>query len=390
MPWPRLPGPAPVPAPRPVGGRGRASRLLPVALEICTVWNMIDVTRESTAPVDRLWSVHLRRAPLAAVAAHGGCRDPPRPGPPRRGGRVLHRGAARAAAAVWTITAWEEGRSFTWESTRPGIRSVGTHTLRPGAGRQHHHRARHHLARCCSHRWCGWRWAARACDYVTREAAALDADGRRGRRGRRRPATPRVPDVAGAPGPPARRSSRVAPPATSCSAGRSPGSPSTASATPACAPSRPASAPATGCSTTTSVLARVCSAPSSRRSEQAEHAALVELRRHPRRPVRGRRGVLDAGWPTGAQVFAPLFFELSTHAMRGQPHAAGLRVWLRTGWLDALGDGLPRPRAAAGPGQDPGPAVARDGPRAALRGGRDRRPGRRRPRHGELDRHGAC
>jgi len=33
--------------------------------------------------------------------------------------------------AVWTITDWQEGRSFTWESTQPGIRSVGTHVIRP-------------------------------------------------------------------------------------------------------------------------------------------------------------------------------------------------------------------------------------------------------------------
>ena len=59
--------------------------------------------------------------------------------------------------------------------------------------------------------------------------------------------------------------------------------------------------------------------------------------RHPRRPVRGGRGVLDPGGRP-AEVFAPLFFELSTHAMRGQPHAHGLRTWLRTGWLDALSE----------------------------------------------------
>ncbi len=43
-----------------------------------------------------------------------------------------------------------------------------------------------------------------------------------------------------------------------------------------------------------------------------------------------------------AQVFAPLFFELSTHAMRGQPHAEPLRRWLTTGWVDALRDGYLR------------------------------------------------
>jgi hypothetical protein len=50
-------------------------------------------------------------------------------------------------------------------------------------------------------------------------------------------------------------------------------------------------------------------------------------------------------------VFAPSFSELSTHAMRGAPHAAGLREWLRTGWTDAIresyvGLGVPPERAA--------------------------------------------
>ena len=83
--------------------------------------------------------------------------------------------------------------------------------------------------------------------------------------------------------------------------------------------------------------------------EQAEHAALVELAATHDDPF-------DAGaafWARvadRAEVFAPLFFELSTHAMRGQPHAVGLRVWLRTGWPDVLTDGyldlgVPRDRA---------------------------------------------
>lgn len=39
-----------------------------------------------------------------------------------------------------------------------------------------------------------------------------------------------------------------------------------------------------------------------------------------------------------AETFAPLFFELSTHAMRHHAHAERLSSWLRTGWLDALVD----------------------------------------------------
>ena len=65
--------------------------------------------------------------------------------------------------------------------------------------------------------------------------------------------------------------------------------------------------------------------------EQAEHAALVELAATHDDPFEAGA----AFWTRvadRAEVFAPLFFELSTHAMRDQPHAAGLRAWLRTGW----------------------------------------------------------
>ncbi|WP_392543393.1 TetR/AcrR family transcriptional regulator [Oryzobacter telluris] len=51
-----------------------------------------------------------------------------------------------------------------------------------------------------------------------------------------------------------------------------------------------------------------------------------------------------------AQVFAPLFFELSSHAMRSRPHAEPLRRWLLSGWTPALreayvGAGVPPERA---------------------------------------------
>ncbi len=83
--------------------------------------------------------------------------------------------------------------------------------------------------------------------------------------------------------------------------------------------------------------------------EQAEHAALVELAESDLDPFEAGA----AFWTRVADraaVFAPLFFELSTHAMRGASHAAGLREWLNTGWTTALRDsfvelGLPPDRA---------------------------------------------
>ncbi|WP_345202522.1 TetR/AcrR family transcriptional regulator [Fodinibacter luteus] len=83
--------------------------------------------------------------------------------------------------------------------------------------------------------------------------------------------------------------------------------------------------------------------------EQAEHAALVDLAASDLDPLEAGL-VFWARVADRAEVFAPLFFELSTHAMRGQPHAAPLRTWLRTGWTDALRDaylrlGVPPDRA---------------------------------------------
>lgn len=69
--------------------------------------------------------------------------------------------------------------------------------------------------------------------------------------------------------------------------------------------------------------------------ERAEQDALLELAASDLPPA-------DAGMTFWARVadraavFAPLFFELSTHAMRGAEHAAALRAWLNSGWTDAL------------------------------------------------------
>lgn len=59
-------------------------------------------------------------------------------------------------------------------------------------------------------------------------------------------------------------------------------------------------------------------------------------------------------WPhvaDAAGTFAPLFFELSAHAMHGRDYAAPLREWLATGWVDEvaaafIAAGLPTDRAA--------------------------------------------
>ena len=93
---------------------------------------MITVTRDSHAPTDRLWEVmsDVRRWPewLPTVDSVSPV-DPARADEVGAEYTVEQPGLPRA---VWTITAIDAGRSFTWESAQPGIRSIGTHALRPG------------------------------------------------------------------------------------------------------------------------------------------------------------------------------------------------------------------------------------------------------------------
>lgn len=83
--------------------------------------------------------------------------------------------------------------------------------------------------------------------------------------------------------------------------------------------------------------------------ERSEQAALLELASTHADPFEAGE-LFWARVADRAAVFAPLFFELSTHAMRGERHAAPLRQWLGEGWLPAFTDayaaqGLPPERA---------------------------------------------
>jgi uncharacterized protein YndB with AHSA1/START domain len=54
------------------------------------------------------------------------------------GGEVAVGNAARIKqpglpANVWTVTDVVAGESFTWETANPGVRTVATHVIRPGA-----------------------------------------------------------------------------------------------------------------------------------------------------------------------------------------------------------------------------------------------------------------
>lgn len=89
---------------------------------------VIRATARSAAGPDRLWS-------LASDIERWGDRlptvDSVRPLGPGSDG-VGSRFEVRQPGlpkAVWRVTDWQQGRSFTWVSTSPGIRSTAVHTV---------------------------------------------------------------------------------------------------------------------------------------------------------------------------------------------------------------------------------------------------------------------
>ena len=89
---------------------------------------MIRSTARSAATPDRLWS-------LASDVERWGDRlptvDSVRPlagGPIGTGSRFEVRQPG-LPKATWEVTDWQPGRSFTWVSTSPGIRSTAVHTV---------------------------------------------------------------------------------------------------------------------------------------------------------------------------------------------------------------------------------------------------------------------
>src|SRR4051794_7328012 len=96
--------------------------------------SMIRATARSTATPDLLWS-------LVSDVERWGDRLPtvdvvrPLGSGPRGVGSRFEVRQPRLPKAVWEVTDWQqEGRSFTWVSTSPGIRSTAVHTVRDDPG----------------------------------------------------------------------------------------------------------------------------------------------------------------------------------------------------------------------------------------------------------------
>ena len=94
---------------------------------------MIRATARSAAPPDRLWS-------LASDVERWGDRLPtvdsvrPLAGGPTGVGSRFEVRQPKLPKAVWEVTDWQPGRSFTWVSTSPGIRSTAVHTVHDDGG----------------------------------------------------------------------------------------------------------------------------------------------------------------------------------------------------------------------------------------------------------------
>ena len=75
--------------------------------------------------------------------------------------------------------------------------------------------------------------------------------------------------------------------------------------------------------------------------ERAEQDALVDLFAATNDPVEAG-GRFWSQVADRAEIFAPLFFELSTDVMRRRPHAEQLGTWMTAGWADALTEAFTR------------------------------------------------
>ena len=91
------------------------------------------ITATIDAPAERVWAVlaDVERWPewtasVSSVEILTGA-------PLGMGGRVRI-DQPKLRPAVWTVTLWQPGQRFVWESTNPGVRVVAEHAIAPSAG----------------------------------------------------------------------------------------------------------------------------------------------------------------------------------------------------------------------------------------------------------------
>jgi uncharacterized membrane protein len=90
------------------------------------------VTRQVDAPVETVWDVLSDVTRWSEWTPTITSVEKLDDGPLRIGSRALVR-QPRLRPAEWEVTALEEGRSFTWVAKAPGVATIGSHRVEPGA-----------------------------------------------------------------------------------------------------------------------------------------------------------------------------------------------------------------------------------------------------------------
>lgn len=82
------------------------------------------------APPERVWAVYTDLARWPEWTASVTAVTLLDPGPLHLSQRVRIK-QPKLPTAVWTVTEFDEGRSWTWAATAPFVRTVATHTVEP-------------------------------------------------------------------------------------------------------------------------------------------------------------------------------------------------------------------------------------------------------------------
>ena len=92
----------------------------------------VETTSTTAAPPDRVWTAlaDVRSLPRWTPSIRS---VEPLAGPELEVGARFRVKQPGLPLLVWTVTEVEPGRSFTWATSSPGVRTVGAHRLAPGA-----------------------------------------------------------------------------------------------------------------------------------------------------------------------------------------------------------------------------------------------------------------
>lgn len=88
-------------------------------------------TALTTATTDQAWAVLADLPGWPAWCPTVTAVEPTDPARPAEVGATYRVRQPKLPVATWTVTSWRPGAGFTWESSGPGVHSVGVHDLVP-------------------------------------------------------------------------------------------------------------------------------------------------------------------------------------------------------------------------------------------------------------------